>query len=235
MRFLRRQAADTPPAAAPAPTASEPPHAPADPPRAAHAAPAPAQTPPDGKSQAQAAYDHRDPLSISQKARDKKMKRLRLHAKFLDAALTVPCTCGRVRFGAESLVGLVPIVGDFAGVIMSLLFVSMICREFHTPATIKSQMMVNVAIDFVFGLVPVLGDIFDVLFKANMRNCQLIENHVDAMRSSAQGMEMGALDAGRSPKRPSAPAAAYLPKIPLRPDATGNAVRLARERMHRGH
>ncbi|KAJ2770044.1 hypothetical protein IWQ57_002839, partial [Coemansia nantahalensis] len=225
MRFLRWRAASTPtPESTPEPTlapvpepAPEPAPEPTLPPRtgASHA-PArhaqlagPAQGQLADKPRAQTAYDRRDPLSIDQKTRDKKMKRLRRQARFLDAAMTVPCTCGRARFGVEALVGLIPIAGDFAGVILALLYVSMICSEFHTPPTIKTQMFINIAIDFVVGLVPLLGDIFDVIFKANLRNYRLIENHVDAMRSSARGMELGQLDAGRQPPpKPSPPVAA---------------------------
>ncbi|PIA14796.1 hypothetical protein COEREDRAFT_30875, partial [Coemansia reversa NRRL 1564] len=83
-----------------------------------------------------------------------------------------------VRFGVDSLIGLIPIIGDFAGVVLALLYVSMICKQFQTPASIKTQMFINVAIDFVVGLVPILGDIIDIMFKANMRNHRLIEKYV---------------------------------------------------------
>ncbi|KAJ2710921.1 hypothetical protein H4R19_003506 [Coemansia spiralis] len=238
MGFLRRQTASTPAPEAEPERAPTPPSAPrTDRPHSPARRAQPGGAAPDrqaDKPRAAAPYDHRDPLGIDQKTRDKKMKRLRRHAKFLDAALTVPCTCGRARFGVDALIGLVPVVGDFAGVVLALLYVSMICREFHTPATIKTQMFVNVAIDFVVGLVPLLGDIVDVMFKANLRNFRLIESHVDALRSSARNMEMGRLDAdGRLPRKPSPPVAAYLPSVPLRPDARTNAARIAKERIRK--
>ncbi|KAJ1865037.1 molecular chaperone [Coemansia sp. RSA 989] len=114
---------------------------------------------------------------MSEKEVDKRLERLRITATWLDACMTVPCTCNRVKFGVESLVGLVPVIGDFAGIIMALVFISAIFGTFHTPASIKVQMFLNVALDFVVGLVPLLGDIFDIMFKANMRNMDLIESH----------------------------------------------------------
>ncbi|KAJ2275076.1 hypothetical protein EV176_002799 [Coemansia sp. RSA 451] len=167
--------------------------------------------------------DKRDLLTMNQAEVDKRLKRLRRQAKFLDACFYVPCTCQRVRLGVESLVGLVPVIGDFAGVIMSLLFVSMICGRFHTPASIKTQMFLNVALDFVIGLVPVLGDIFDILFKANMRNLELIERHVKEVRSSAQAIELGA-----AVPKVKAPASAYIPRIPIKKGAAGRILERTR-------
>ncbi|KAJ2793734.1 hypothetical protein H4R20_006452, partial [Coemansia guatemalensis] len=161
-------------------------------PHASTTAPAAMQhTPHSSKPHTPSEMSRRDPLNMTQVEADKRLEKLRRRAKFLDAAMYVPCTCKRVRFGVDSLIGLVPVIGDFAGIVLALLYVSMICREFHTPASIKSQMFINVAIDFVVGLVPILGDIIDIMFKANMRNHRLIEKYVVERRSSTQGMEMG--------------------------------------------
>ncbi|KAJ2338603.1 hypothetical protein GGF43_006840, partial [Coemansia sp. RSA 2618] len=161
----------------------------------------------------------RDPLTMSEAEVKKRLKRLRRQAQFLDSCLYVPCTCKRVKLGVDSLVGLIPVIGDFAGVVMALLFVSMVCSRFHTPGWIKTQMFLNVALDFVVGLVPVVGDIFDILFKANMRNLALIEKHVGEVRSSEQAIELGSAAAGTPGVK--APASAYIPRIPIKKGAAG--------------
>ncbi|KAJ2846663.1 molecular chaperone [Coemansia brasiliensis] len=117
----------------------------------------------------------------------------------------------------ESLVGLVPVIGDFAGVIMALVFISAICGTFHTPTSIKVQMFLNVALDFIVGLVPLLGDIFDIMFKANIRNMDLIEKHVHSIRTSMQAIEMGTGAAAND--GPKTPVSAYIPHVPIKKGA----------------
>ncbi|KAJ2158597.1 molecular chaperone [Coemansia sp. RSA 552] len=157
----------------------------------------------------------------------KRLDRLESTARFLDSCWVMPCTCNRVRFGMDSLVGFVPVIGDFAGVIMALLYVGAICGVFSTPAHIKAQMFLNVAIDFCVGLVPVLGDIVDILFKANMRNHTLISRYVEERRSSGLPLEMGGLPVDPARPKVSAPASAYIPKVPFKPGAGRRVADLA--------
>ncbi|KAJ2650172.1 hypothetical protein IWW40_002545 [Coemansia sp. RSA 1250] len=175
-------------------------------------------TPQASKPQTPSSVHKRDPQHMSEKEVDKRLERLRITATWLDACMTVPCTCNRVKFGVESLVGLVPVIGDFAGVIMALVFISAICGTFHTPASIKVQMFLNVALDFVVGLVPLLGDIFDIMFKANMRNMDLIKSHVRSIRTSMQAVEMGTR-ATAAADEPKAPVSAYIPHVPIKKGA----------------
>ncbi|KAJ2369089.1 hypothetical protein H4S01_001217 [Coemansia sp. RSA 2610] len=170
----------------------------------------------------QPTVDKRDPLTMSADEVSARLEKLRKRARFLDACMYVPCTCHKVKFGVESMLGLVPIVGDFAGLILAFLFVSMICGKFHTPASIKTQMVLNIAIDFTVGLVPILGDIFDIAFKANLRNMALIERHVERQRRSTQAAEMGTAAPGVK-----APASAYIPRIPIKKGATGRVLERA--------
>ncbi|KAJ2452751.1 molecular chaperone [Coemansia sp. RSA 2336] len=178
-------------------------------------------TPHASKPQTPSSVHKRDPQHMSEKEVNKRLKRLRRTATWLDACMTVPCTCNRVRFGVESLVGLVPVIGDFAGVVMALVFISAICGTFHTPASIKVQMFLNVALDFIVGLVPLLGDIFDIMFKANIRNMDLIESHVRSTRTSMQAIEMGtgATTTAAAAGGPKAPVSAYIPRVPIKKGA----------------
>ena len=107
-------------------------------------------------------------------ARLTRIRRLRRVAWLLDAAVGIPGT--RIRLGVDSLVGLLPGGGDLAMAVVSLYIVHE-ARSLGVPARLLRQMLLNVGIDLLVGTVPVLGDLFDVGFKANLRNIDLIERH----------------------------------------------------------
>lgn len=101
------------------------------------------------------------------------MHRLRRLAGWLDARFGIPGTPW--RFGLDSLIGLIPGIGDGATAVASLYIVA----EGHKLGVRKrttARMLFNVAVDAVLGLVPLLGDLFDVGWKANLRNVRLIED-----------------------------------------------------------
>lgn len=85
-----------------------------------------------------------------------------------------------IRFGWEAVIGIIPGFGDVIGVFMALMLVKK-CQKVDggLPSTVSTQMMLNVIIDFLLGLVPFLGDIADAAFKANTKNCRLLEQHLD--------------------------------------------------------
>lgn len=100
--------------------------------------------------------------------------RLELLANLLDAAIVIPGT--RVTFGIDALAGLVPGIGDVATGLVSLWIV----KEAHrlgAPRDVVVKMVVNCAIDVLVGSVPVAGDVFDVLWRANIRNVALLREH----------------------------------------------------------
>ncbi len=100
---------------------------------------------------------------------------LRRAAWLLDGAARVPGT--RFRFGLNSLIGLLPGGGDTLLALLSLAIVWQ-ARKLGAPAALQRRMLANVAIEFGGGLVPVLGDLFDMAFKANLRNLDLLEAHL---------------------------------------------------------
>jgi len=113
-----------------------------------------------------------------------RLARLRRLAWLLDASLRVPGT--QFRFGLESLVGLVPLGGDLVMAGVSLYIV----REawaLGAPAPILTRMLANVAADAVVGGVPVLGDVFDAAFKANLRNIALLEKYLEGQAGRGTG------------------------------------------------
>ena len=102
-------------------------------------------------------------------------RRVRGLARLLDTAITVPGT--GIRFGLDALIGLVPGLGDVAGAAASG-YVILSAARLGAPRSVLARMLVNVALDALVGTVPLLGDLFDVGFKANMRNADLLEAHL---------------------------------------------------------
>lgn len=103
-----------------------------------------------------------------------RLRRIRGLGRLMDTALRVPGT--RISLGADSVLGLIPGVGDFAAAAMSLVIVNE-ARRLGVPNDKPVKMLVNVGFDTVAGSVPVLGDVFDVYFKSNRRNLQLVLDH----------------------------------------------------------
>ncbi|KAJ1720205.1 hypothetical protein LPJ53_005137 [Coemansia erecta] len=169
----------------------------------------------------------RDPRVLEQAEVDRRLKKLHTRAKWLDSKFS--CCCGLLRFGIESIVGLIPIIGDFAGVFLAVTYMNTVRRQFNVPPSIVSQMTINIAIDFVVGLVPILGDLVDTLFKANMRNYTLVANHVKKQREANDDPEMG----HNASKR--ARVAEYIPNVPLNLNAkTVAKVATAGAKAHHG-
>jgi len=110
---------------------------------------------------------------MSARDRSGDFERLDRLATLLDNSIRIPGT--RIRVGLDGLIGLVPGIGDSLMLLISL-YVVLRARMLGAPLSIILQMLVNVALDFVVGSVPVLGDIFDIAFKANIRNVDLLRD-----------------------------------------------------------
>jgi hypothetical protein len=103
-----------------------------------------------------------------------RLERLRRLGYLLDNSIPIPGT--RFRIGLETIVGLVPGVGDLVGGGFSLYIILQAARM-GVPASLLARMGWNLLIDVVVGAVPFLGDLFDAGFKANLRNLALLDRH----------------------------------------------------------
>jgi len=103
------------------------------------------------------------------------LNRLRQMSHLLDNAIAVPGT--KVRFGLDPILGLLPGGGDVLTGLMSVYIVFEGARM-GLPAPTLGRMGFNIVLDTLTGLVPVLGDLFDVTWKANAQNVALLEKHV---------------------------------------------------------
>jgi hypothetical protein len=99
---------------------------------------------------------------------------LRKMARLLDSAFYVPGL--NVRFGLDPIIGLLPLVGDLISPLFTV-GILLQARELGLPRVVQMRMVLNVAIDTFLGVVPIAGDLFDVAWKANDRNMDLLERH----------------------------------------------------------
>lgn len=93
----------------------------------------------------------------------------------LDSSIRIPGT--QIRFGMDTIIGLVPGLGDLVAGALSLYIIGEAAR-IGIPRSLLARMGWNVALDTLVGEVPILGDLFDVAWKANMRNLVLLEEHL---------------------------------------------------------
>lgn len=104
-------------------------------------------------------------------------------AWLLDNSIPVPGT-GR-RFGIDALIGFVPVVGDLVSGGIGL-FVVWRGSRLGLPRIVVARMLANSAIDFAIGAIPVIGDAFDLWFKANTRNLAIIRRHLEHPETSTR-------------------------------------------------
>ncbi|SFB42106.1 protein of unknown function [Rhizobium sp. NFR07] len=116
----------------------------------------------------------KDDLDHVEKLR--RLRRLNGIARLMDTAIRIPGT--GIRFGADSIFGLIPVVGDAGGALVGLYIVNE-ARRMGVPPNKLVQMLGNIAADGVVGSIPVAGDLFDLFFKSHRRNLDIILQHFD--------------------------------------------------------
>jgi len=109
------------------------------------------------------------PRHQEQKLRDEELERL---AALLDDLFRIPGT--KLRFGLDPLLGLIPGLGDLISGALGLLMV-LAAWQRGLPRVTMWRMLANLAIDSALGSVPLAGDIFDVAWKANRKNLDLLQ------------------------------------------------------------
>ncbi len=102
-------------------------------------------------------------------------------AWMLDSQFQIPGTS--VRVGLDGILGLIPGIGDTVSSGLSLLILAE-AVQLHVSRRTLAKMAGNIALDWFIGLVPVLGDVFDILYKANMRNLALLEADLAVQESA---------------------------------------------------
>jgi hypothetical protein len=105
-------------------------------------------------------------------------------ADLLDNAFRVPGTSHRI--GLDPIVGLFPGLGDLVSPVFTIAILLQ-ARQLGVPRVVQARMLINSAIDSVIGFVPLVGDLFDFAWKANVKNLALLELHAHEDRSGSRG------------------------------------------------
>jgi Domain of unknown function (DUF4112) len=105
----------------------------------------------------------------------KRVQRVRQLAKLLDESITIPGI--NKKIGLDPIIGMIPGGGDTLTMLFSAYIVVESAR-LGIPKGTLAQMVVNIVVDALAGTVPVVGDLFDVVTKANMRNIKLMDVHL---------------------------------------------------------
>lgn len=93
-------------------------------------------------------------------------------AELLDSWFTIPGT--KIKVGLDPILGLVTGIGDLAGVSLSVYFMFYATR-LGAKTSVLLRMFMNIMADLTIGIIPIIGDLFDVAWKANLRNAKLLE------------------------------------------------------------
>lgn len=103
---------------------------------------------------------------------DKKRNTEERLAELLDNKFRIPGT--NIRFGIDPIIGLIPGAGDVVAGVISLYFLIQ-AAMLGGSASVLGRMSLNILLDVLIGSIPVLGEAFDVYWKANLRNARLLE------------------------------------------------------------
>ena len=119
-----------------------------------------------------------DPLSVR--------KRIEAMEQLLERSMVIPGT--KIPIGLDSIVGLVPVIGDFVTAAMGA-YIVWEARNLGIPKWKLWRMAGNIAFDSAVGAVPVLGDAFDFAFRSNSRNLKIVRRHLDKHHPATRVIE----------------------------------------------
>ena len=115
-------------------------------------------------------------LKASGSSRADSLARITALTKLLDSAFLIPGLNRRVGF--DAIIGLVPGIGDAVSTLLAS-YIIWEARQLGLPRWKIARMIGNVAVDTAVGAVPLVGDLFDVAFKANRRNMKILREHLE--------------------------------------------------------
>jgi hypothetical protein len=108
-----------------------------------------------------------------------RLARLRKLAWLIDNSFGLPGT--RFRFGLNSVIGLLPVGGDAVLGALSL-YIIYEATQLGVPRHKLLRMLANVGVEVFGGSIPIIGDLFDIALKANLRNLRIIEDDLWSRR-----------------------------------------------------
>ncbi len=102
-------------------------------------------------------------------------------ARSMDRAFRIPFT--RIRLGWDSVLGLIPGVGDAAALVPAGYIIAK-SRKMGAPSHLIGRMVFNTGVDAVLGSIPLIGDLFDIGNKSNTRNVAMLRDHLETKKAA---------------------------------------------------
>lgn len=127
-------------------------------------------------------------------SRLRNLNRIRRISRLMDSAFRIPVIGYRV--GLDPILGLIPGGGDLITACISAYLVILAAR-FKLPSSVVGRMAFNIILESVVGTIPLVGDLFDAAFKANIRNMQMLEDHLKQNEPSLAAVDRFDLDSAR--------------------------------------
>ena len=121
-------------------------------------------------------FGHSSANPFANLTREQRLARLDAVARLLDVAFVLPGT--NIRYGIDGIIGLIPVVGDIIATALSLWLVRE-ARSLGAPWHVTGRMLANVALEGTVGMIPIAGDAFDVMFRANIRNMKMLRRWME--------------------------------------------------------
>ena len=114
-------------------------------------------------------------MTLDDHSRFSRLERLERLANTMDSAVRIPGT--GIRLGLDSIVGIIPGIGDLLTAGPSAYIVSE-AHNLGLPRRTLARMGLNIGVDWLIGTVPLIGDIFDIGWRSKTRNVDLLEAHL---------------------------------------------------------
>jgi hypothetical protein len=104
----------------------------------------------------------------------REMQNMDLISRWMDSIFKIPGT--NFRFGLDGILGLIPGAGDISTLAVSGYLIVLMARN-GASGYVLARMVLNVGIDALIGSIPLIGDLFDFVFKANQANMKLMRRY----------------------------------------------------------
>ncbi|CAA9587250.1 Mn-dependent transcriptional regulator [uncultured Synechococcales cyanobacterium] len=114
------------------------------------------------------------------------LNRIRRLSRLMDTAIRIPGTS--FRFGLDPIIGLVPGAGDLVSTAFSA-YIIFLAARFGLPREVLTKMIFNVALEAFVGSVPLVGDLFDAVYKSNIRNLDLLEKQLQVVEPALSNIK----------------------------------------------
>lgn len=111
------------------------------------------------------------------------VRRMQAVADILDTAFIIPGT--KQRVGIDAFIGLIPGAGDILTTLLSS-YIIWEARNLGVSRVALTRMLTNLGIHAAIGSIPVLGDLFDAIFRVNQRNMRIVRSHLERRLSRPQ-------------------------------------------------